>query len=220
MLDVANARDSVAGVVGWVDLTQPPELVARRLEGLRERLKLCAIRHLVEFEADDDWLLRADVLEGLGVLERMDVPYDLLLRPRHLAHVPRLSEKLLELDMVTDHIAKPNIKSGVLDPWRADIKAAAANPRMMCKLSGMITKADHERWKPDDLVSYVGTVVEAFGTDRVMFGSDWSVSTLAGSYEQAHSALRHALSTVQGGLDLTVEQSVFHDNTRRFYGLG
>ena len=219
MLDVADAHDSVAGVVGWIDLTQPVELVSRDIEGLRERPKLCAIRHLVEFEADDDWLLRPDVLAGLDVLERMDVPYDLLLRPRHLTRVPAISDKLPELDMVIDHIAKPDIKGGVLDPWRADIKVAAENPRMMCKLSGMVTEADHEIWKPDDLVPYVGTVVEAFGTDRVMFGSDWPVSTLAGSYEQVHSALRHALSVVLGGLDLTVEQAVFHDNAQRFYGL-
>ena len=199
MLDVADAHDSVAGVVGWVDLTQPAELVARDLEDLGKRPKLHAIRHLVEFEADDEWLLRPD---GLGVLERMDVPYDLLLRPRHLTRVAPLSEKLPDLDMVIDHIAKPDIKGAVLDPWRADVKAAAKNPRIMCKLSGMVTEADHQGWKPDDLVPYVETVVEAFGTDRVMFGSDWPVSTLAGTYERVYSALRHALAVVLGGLDL------------------
>ena len=219
MLDVADAHDSVAGVVGWLDLTQPEELVERDIQALRERPKLRAIRHLVEFESDDDWLLRRDVLRGLAVLESAGVPYDLLLRPRHLSRVPALSDRLPEMDMVIDHIAKPDIKGAVLDPWRADIRAAAENPRVMCKLSGMVTEADHRSWKPDDLVPYVGIVVEAFGADRVMFGSDWPVSTLAGTYAEVHTALRHALSTVLGGLDLTVEQAVFHDNARRFYGL-
>ncbi len=219
MLDVADSHDSVAGVVGWVDLTQPAEIVERDIQALSARPKLCAIRHLVEFESDDDWLLRRDVLEGLAVLESAGIPYDLLLRPRHLSRVPVLSDRLPEMDMVIDHIAKPDIRGAVLDPWRADIMAAAENPRIMCKLSGMVTEADHQSWKPDDLVPYVGTVVEAFGTDRVMFGSDWPVSTLAGTYAQVHSALRHALGTVLGGLDLTVEQAVFHDNAQRFYRL-
>lgn len=118
MLDVADAHDSVAGVVGWVDLTQPTELVAHDLEDLGRRPKFRAIRHLVEFEADDDWLLRPDALAGLGVAEKLNVPYDLLLRPRHLARVPHLSEKLPDLDMVIDHIAKPDIKGGVEVPPR------------------------------------------------------------------------------------------------------
>ena len=118
MLELADANDSIVGVVGWVDLAQPPERVESDLEGLRWNPKFCGIRHLVEFEHDDQWLLRPDVVAGLGVLEKNGIPYDLLLRPRHLPSVPALSERLADLDMVIDHIAKPDIKGGVEVPPR------------------------------------------------------------------------------------------------------
>ena len=219
-LELAGAHESIAGVVGWIDLTQPVEKVQSDLDGLRSNPKLCGIRYLVEFEADDDWLLRPAVVSGLGVLERTGVPYDLLLRPRHLSRLPALSAKLSGLDMVIDHIAKPNIKRGVLEPWRRDLRLASENPRVLCKLSGMITEADVEAWKPDDLTPYVEAALEAFGTERVMFGSDWPVSTLAGSYDQVYSALQHALRQVLGDPDKDVERAIFHGNAQRFYSLG
>ena len=219
LLELANAHASIAGVVGWVDLSMPPDRVSSHLEGLRQNPKLCGIRNLVEFEHDDDWLLRPEVVAGLRVLEKAGVPYDLLLKPRHLARVPALSDQLPDLDMVIDHIAKPDIKSGTLEPWRSDMRTASENPRVLCKLSGMVTEADHQAWKPDDLVPYVETALEAFGTDRVMYGSDWPVSTLAGGYDQAHSALRYALSKVLGDYNEAVERAIFHDNAARFYNL-
>ncbi len=219
MLDLADYHDSIAGVVGWVDLTRPVEQVASSLEALRTHPKLVGIRHLSQFEPDDDWLLRPNVVAGLGVLARMDVPYDLLINPVQLSRVPRLSEQCPDLNMVIDHLAKPYIKRGALEPWARDMQAAAANPRLYCKLSGMITEADAQNWKNDDLVPYVEVVLKAFGVERVMYGSDWPVATLAGSYAQVHDALRYCLERILGTMSETVEQAIFHNNAARFYSL-
>jgi L-fuconolactonase len=218
-LEIAGAHPWIAGVVGWLDLAEPPERLEAALADLARNPKLVALRHLVEFEADDDWLLRPQVVAGLRVLEKREIAYDLLLKPRHLKRVPALSEQLPGLRMVIDHIAKPDIANGVRDPWQADLAAAAQNPRLYCKLSGMVTEADHAAWKPADLVPYVEAALRAFGVERLMFGSDWPVCTLAGSYGQVHSALRQALDQILGGLDEATERAVFRDNAIRFYRL-
>ena len=215
MLDLARNHPSIAGVVGWVDLTQPTDAIARRLEALRRDPRLVGIRHLVHEEADVDWLRRADVVRGLAVLEAQDVPFDLLLRPPHLRHVPWLSERLPRLRMVIDHIAKPRIRDRAMQPWAAEIEAAAANPNVWCKVSGMITEADHRTWTAEDLAPYVATTMRAFGPDRLMFGSDWPVCTLAGSYDRVLAALRQVL----GGGDRATESRIFDGSVRAFYGL-
>jgi L-fuconolactonase len=216
MLDLAQQATSIAGVVGWVDLTQSPEAIESSLDRLRaDPGRLVGIRHLVHEEPDDDWLIRPDVLRGLAVLEARDEPFDLLLRPRHLAHVPRLSERLPGLRMVIDHIAKPLIRDHVIQPWARDLGAAAENPNVWCKVSGMITEADHARWVPADLAQFVERTLQAFGPDRVMYGSDWPVCTLAGSYERVIGALREVL----GGVDGSTESAIFERSARAFYGL-
>jgi L-fuconolactonase len=216
MLDLARRRTSIVGVVGWVDLTQPAEAIESALDRLRsESDRLVGIRHLVHEEPDDDWLIRPDVLRGLAVLEALDVPFDLLLRPRHLVHVPRLSERLPRLRMVIDHIAKPLIRERSIEPWASDLGAAAENPRVWCKVSGMITEADHVRWLPADLAPYVERTLQAFGPNRLMYGSDWPVCTLAGSYERVIAALRDVL----GGIDEASEAAIFARSATTFYGL-
>jgi len=213
MLRLADAHPSIAGVVGWVDLTQDPNTVSRDLESLRNHRRLVGIRHLVHEEPNADWLARDDVARGLAVLEDLDVPFDLLLRPRHLAHVPRLSEKFPDLRMVIDHIAKPEIREHQVESWRSGITAAAQNPNVWCKLSGMITEADLASWTSDDLAPYVQTTLDAFGPDRLMYGSDWPVCTLAGSYTQVIGALRSVL----GAIDAAVETEIFGGSAVRFY---
>jgi L-fucono-1,5-lactonase len=215
MLDQAHGQDSIAGVVGWVDLTWAPESIEADLGELRRDRKLVGIRHLVHDEPDVDWLVRAEVLRGLGVLEAMDVPFDLLLRPPHLRHVPRLSERLPRLRMVVDHVAKPLIREAVLEPWASELAAAAENEHVWCKLSGMITEADHASWTPDDLAPYVESAMRSFGPGRLMFGSDWPVCTLAGSYQRVIDALRLVLR----GVDAETEASIFGANARAFYRL-
>jgi L-fuconolactonase len=215
LLDLARSTPSIAGVVGWIDLQAPADEVETNLEALRREPNLVGIRHLVHEERDDEWLARPAVIHGLGVLERHDVPYDLLLRPRHLHHLPHLSERLPRLRMVIDHIAKPLIREGRMEPWAADFRAAAANPNVWCKLSGMITEADHAAWSPEDLAPYVEVALDAFGVERLMFGSDWPVCTLAGTYGQVVGALR----TVLGSIDPEVEARLFGGSAARFYGI-
>jgi L-fuconolactonase len=215
LLDLAATRASIAGVVGWVDLEAPVDEIESTLTGLLEDPRLAGIRHLVHEEPDDDWLIRPAVLRGLGVLERHDVPYDLLLRPRHLPHVPALSERLPGLRMVVDHIAKPLIAEGRMEPWATDFGTAAANPNVWCKLSGMITEADHLSWTSDDLAPYIEVALDAFGPDRLMYGSDWPVCTLAGSYARVIGALR----TVLGSIDDEVEARLFGGSSAEFYGI-
>jgi L-fuconolactonase len=213
MLRLADAHQTIAGVVGWVDLTRDPDVVEREVRRLRRNPRLVGIRHLVHEEPDDDWLARDDVGRGLAVLQDLDVPFDLLLRPRHLVHVPRLSEQLPRLRMVIDHIAKPEIRERRIEPWATDIKVAAENPNVWCKLSGMITEADHASWTSADLAPFVETTLDAFGPGRLMYGSDWPVCTLAGSYDRVIGALRSVL----GGIDPGVETLIFGASAVGFY---
>ncbi len=219
LLKLAQNTESIAGVVGWVNLAQPAQLVQRDLESLSGASKLVGLRHLAQFETDEEWLLRPDVIAGLTILQQRGLPFDLLLTPEQLKVVPQLSEKLPDLDMVINHLAKPYIKDRKLKPWADDMRLAAQNPRVFCKLSGMITEADHKLWTPDDLTPYVETVLEAFGPNRVMYGSDWPVCTLAGSYDQVYEALLYNLRKVLGRLDEKTEQAIFHDSAAHFYRL-
>jgi L-fuconolactonase len=213
MLGLAASHATIAGVVGWADLTQDPDALRLELGALRHDPGLVGIRHLVHEEPDDDWLLRADVQRGLAVLEEQGVPFDLLLRPRHLSQVPLLSQRLPRLRMVIDHIAKPQIGERQIEPWAGRLKAAAENPNVWCKLSGMITEASHAAWTADDLAPYVQATLDAFGPERLMYGSDWPVCTLAGSYEQVIGALRHVL----GDVDPRTEARIFGGAALSFY---
>ena len=212
-LELAGEHGCIAGVVGWVDLTDPG--VGDVLDELRAGTKLVGIRHVVQGEPDDDWVVRADVLRGLAELPGRGLTFDLLFLPRHLKHVPTLARRLPDLPMVIDHIAKPPIKAGRFDGWREDMAAAAAFPNVCCKLSGMITEADHQRWKPADLKPYVEHVIDCFGFDRVMFGSDWPVCLLAGSYERMLNALVECLDE-PGDAEAAW---LWSETARRFYGL-
>jgi L-fuconolactonase len=215
LLELADRTPSIAGVVGWVDLLMPEEALEGELAGLAADPRLVGARHLIHDEPDPDWMVRPEVLRGLAVLDRLSVPFDLLLRPRHLRHVPRLSELLPGLRMVIDHVAKPDIRGGRTEPWAAQLRIAAENPNVWCKLSGMVTEAHHEVWRPSDLAPYVDSALEAFGVDRLMYGSDWPVCTLAASYEQVIGALREVL----GSIDPVTESRLFGGTAAAFYRL-
>jgi len=213
LLDVADANEFVRAVVGWVDLTDP--LLGRTLDELQLRPKFKGIRHLVHDEPDDNWLLRPAVLTGLAELARRNLPYDLLLRPRHLPLVPRIAERVPELRMVIDHIAKPDIAAQIMEPWARDIEAAAKAPQVYCKLSGMITEADAKSWKPDHLKPYVTHVMQVFGPDRLMFGSDWPVCLLAGSWKEVLAAFTQAI----GPQPIDTRERLLGGTAQEFYGL-
>lgn len=190
----AADNDFVAGAVGWVDLTDPAVGdVLDELQAGPNGSKLVGVRHQVEDEPDADWLVRDDVQRGLKAVAQRGLVYDLLLRPPNLPAAVKAVRALPEARFVVDHIAKPLIKAGELEPWESLLREVAASPNVWCKLSGLITEADRENWKTADLVPYVERVVDMFGTERLLFGSDWPVVLLAGSYKDAVDSTLEAL---------------------------
>lgn len=213
-LSLADRHEFIAGVVGWIDLASP-DCEAQLLE-FREHPRFVGVRHITQDEPDDDFIVRPDVLRGLRVLERHQVPFDLLFYVRHLRHAATLARQLPGLPLVIDHLAKPRIKQRSIDDWLPHMQEAAACPNLFCKLSGMVTEADRDLWTPDDLKPYVQAALELFGPSRCMFGSDWPVCELAGSYEQVHQALVEAA----GPLSPAESAELFRGTALRFYGLG
>jgi L-fuconolactonase len=188
LLELAAAEPALAGVVGWVDLTVPD--VADRLAALRERPggdRLVGIRHPVQDEPDPRWLGRADVRRGLAALADAGLAYDLLLVPSQLPAAIETVATLPGLRFVLDHAAKPRIADGVLEPWRTELRALAAHGNVTVKLSGLVTEAAPS-WTVTQLRPYADAVLDAFGPERTMFGSDWPVCTLAGGYDDVIGA--------------------------------
>jgi L-fuconolactonase len=212
-LDLAERHPFIAGVVGWVDLAA--EDCERQLLELKGRSKFVGIRHVTQDEPDDDFIVRDDVVRGLKALERLGVPFDLLFYVKHLRHVPNLAAQLPDLPMVIDHLAKPRIKDHTTDGWLDHFKAAAKYPNVFCKLSGMVTEADWSSWTVKDLRPYVSAALDAFGPERLMFGSDWPVCELAATYGQVKEALSEAL----GPLSDTEHSRIFGGTATQFYSL-
>ncbi|MEU0300918.1 amidohydrolase family protein [Streptomyces sp. NPDC006175] len=215
---LALAHDStlVAGVVGWTDLTAPD--VAGTLAGLRALPggdRLVGIRHQVQAEPDPEWLLRPDVLRGLRAVAAAGLTYDLLVRPHQLPAATRAAALLPELTFVLDHAGKPPVARGAVDPWAGDLRALAALPNAVCKLSGLVTEADPRTWTVEDLRPYADTVIDAFGPGRTMFGSDWPVCRLAASYTEVLDVARE----LTGRLGEDGQRSVLSETARRVYGL-
>lgn len=213
LLELADQNPWILGVVAWVDLTSPR--IGERLDQLQQHPKFKGVRHPVHDEADDRWLLRDDVLAGLRELERRGLPYDLMLRPRHLPLVPELVERLPKLRMVIDHIAKPEIAAGKMEGWDREMERIAELPQICVKVSGMITEADHRNWKADDLRPYVQHVVKLFGPDRLLFGSDWPVCRMAGHWKHVLAAFTQAL----GAFPADLRAKILGETATRFYRL-
>ena len=216
-LRVAADTGFVEGVVGWVDLTAPSvaDDLDELLDGATGR-RLVGIRHQVHDEPDPDWLGRADVRRGLAAVQRRGLAYDLLLRARELPAAAAVVRDLPGLSFVVDHIAKPRIADGHDDPWTRGMPALAAEPNVSCKLSGMVTEADWATWTPGDLRPFVARVVDWFTPDRLLFGSDWPVCLLAGSYGAVVEGLGAALP------ELSPDElaRVFGGTARRVYRIG
>lgn len=216
-LALAGESDLVAGVVGWADLTSTA--VPETLSALRSGpggARLAGIRHLVQGEPDSRWLARPDVRRGLRAVAGAGLAYDLLTLPHQLPAAIDTVRALPGLTFVLDHLSKPPIASGELQPWAALVRELATLPNVSCKLSGMVTEAGGPGWTVAGLRPYAETVLDAFGPSRVMFGSDWPVCLLAASYADVVSA----------ALELTAELTqdeqaqVFGGTAARAYGLG
>ena len=213
LLEIAARTDFVAGVVGWLDLDS--DGFAGRLAHYRRNPLFVGVRPMLQGLDDDAFILRPRVIESLKRLAAENVPFDILTFPRHLPHVARALDQVPDLRAVVDHISKPMIAERNLDPWRHDIAAVAAFPNVSVKISGMVTEARAD-WSVEDFRPYVDHVVEVFGEDRMMFGSDWPVSTLAASHAEVCNLARTLLAPHLGPAGI---EKVFHTNAARFYGV-
>jgi L-fuconolactonase len=213
-LATAVAEPVIAGVVGWVDLAAPD--VADRLAELASQGPLAGIRHQVENEPDDDWLLRPEIMAGLSRVASAGLAYDLLVRPAQLPAATEVALRLPELRLVLDHAAKPPIAAGGWEPWASGVAALAARENVVCKLSGLVTEADWTAWEVGHLRRYTDHVLEVFGPERLLFGSDWPVCELAASYE----VVLDAAVALTGSLSDAERLAVFEHNACRTYGLG
>lgn len=214
LLELAAAHSEIAGVVGWVDLLS--EDVSERLGYFSRFKKLRGFRHVLQSEADDRFMMRKDFLRGIGCLSQYRFTYDILIYTRHLPVAIEFVRQFPEQKFVLDHLAKPPIKAGELDPWAHDIRALAAHTNVWCKLSGMVTEADWKSWNHFDFQPYIDVVFEAFGSDRLMFGSDWPVCLVAGTYAQVKKIVEDYTSD----LSACEKDDIFGMNAARFYGLG
>lgn len=215
-LALAAGHGLVAGVVGWTDLTRPD--IADELSRLRELPGgpfLKGIRHQVQGEPDPQWLLRKEVQRGLAAVATAGLVYDLVVLPHQLPACAEAAAALPQLTFVLDHLGKPPVATGEREPWACALRAFAALPNTVAKLSGLVTEADPASWTTADLRPYTDTALEAFGPDRLMFGSDWPVCTLAATYTQVHTAMSEATADL-GDAD---RRALFEGTATAVYGL-
>jgi len=214
LLELAGQHEFIKGVVGWVDLLSAD--LPRQLEGFASDPKLVGVRHIVQDEPDDEFMLRTAFMNGISRLRQFDLTYDLLLFPKHLRAAAQLAHKFPEQPFVLDHIAKPRIAEGLLSPWREDLQELARCPNVFCKLSGMVTEAAWNQWKPADFFLYLDTVFEAFTPERLMIGSDWPVCTLAADYA---STMQIVIKYVEQ-FPPQARSGILGGNCARFYKIG
>jgi L-fuconolactonase len=213
LLELADRYPFIAGVVGWVDLAGSD--VAGQLDEFVAYPKFKGVRHLVESEPSDDWLVQPAVLDGFRVLASYGIPYDMLVHTRHLKHVVTVAKECPELPLVVDHLAKPPIAAGEFDQWSREIGRVAGYSNVSCKISGLVTEADVQNWTSEDLRPYVNRAVELFGPGRLIFGSDYPVCLLAASYKQV---LDSALGLLGHLGDASIE-NIFRRSAINFYKL-
>lgn len=213
LLGLAEASPLIKGVVGWVDL-RSPELPAQ-LTQYASHPRLVGVRHVVQDEPDDRFMLGPDFLRGIAHLREYELTYDLLVFPRQLRAAVELAAAFPEQPFVLDHIAKPPIATGDLRGWASLIIELAARPNVCCKVSGMVTEADWQKWRPADFQPFLDVVFTAFGPERVMYGSDWPVCLLAGTYSRVYELARDYVRP----LGAEVEARFFGGNAAEFYGL-
>lgn len=211
LLELAEHHAIIKGVVGWVDLRSPK--VEHDLAALAPHPKFRGVRHVVQDEPDPDFMLGPDFLRGIGLLKNFNLTYDLLIYPSQLPAAIQLVHRFPEQSFVLDHLAKPPIKEGTLEPWATHISELAKAPNVLCKVSGMVTEADHAAWQPADFLPYLEVVFEAFGENRLMFGSDWPVCLLAASYPQTYSLVEEFTRS----LSPSAREKFFGGNAAQFY---
>jgi L-fuconolactonase len=195
LLALADAHPFIAGVVGWVDLQS--ERAQAQLEQLASQPRLVGVRHIVQSEPDDRFLLRPAFCRGIELLEPFGLTYDILVYPRHLPVAADFVARFPQQAFVLDHLGKPDVRSGAIKAWEKDLRRLAEFPNVVCKLSGLVTEADSTRWSPAQLGPYLDVAFDCFGAQRLMIGSDWPVCTVAADY----------LRTMRGVIDYVSSRS-------------
>lgn len=213
LLSLAEASPLIKAVVGWVDLQS--EQVGDQLAELTRHPRFRGVRHVAQDEPDDRFLVRPEVVRGIARLAEFGLTYDLLIFPRQLPAAIELVGRFPHQPFVLDHIAKPPLRTGELSPWHEQLRELAAFPNVMCKLSGMVTEADHARWQPGDLRPFLDGVFAAFGPERLMYGSDWPVCLLAADYDRQLAVVRDYVREHCRA----AEPAIFGGNAAQFYGL-
>jgi L-fuconolactonase len=213
LLELAASRDIIKGVVGWVPLVSSD--VATHLERGEARPKLRGVRHVLQGEPDDFYMLWADFNNGIRALKDHSLVYDILIFERHLPQTTEFVDRHPSQVFLLDHIAKPCIREDILEPWRTYIRELARRENLYCKLSGVVTEADFDSWTPEQVQPYIETVLEAFSTKRVMFGSDWPVCLVASGYSRWVKTVEQFASR----LSPTEQQQLFGVTATRAYKL-
>jgi len=211
LLQMANETPWIKGVVGWVNLCAQD--IENQLAELSQNKKLVGVRHVIHDEADDLFMLRDDFRNGISCLGKYGLTFDLLLFPKHLKIAATLVCEFPDQLFVVDHISKPMIGRGILEPWKTDIQRIAQYPNVWCKLSGMVTEAVWDSWDQETFIPYLDVIFGAFGPNRLMIGSDWPVCLLGGSY----SKITGIVSTYLEKFDSTTKSRIMGENCNVFY---
>lgn len=214
ILELADQEETILGVVGYLDLADPHWWDHHR--EFSKHPKYVGFRIMIQDMSDPSQVLKPQFIEALKFFEQEDVPVDLLVVSSQLDILIEMLNQVPNLRGVLDHLGKPPIAEGRMDPWEKQIEKLARFPRLYCKLSGMVTEADHQNWKKEHFVPYVQKVIQAFGPDRVMYGSDWPVCLLAAEYDDVINVLLHALPQEWGEAEM---QKCFGENAKTFYKL-
>ena len=213
LLQLADRSPRILGVVGWVDLCSSE--CRAQLKELSANAKLVGIRHIVQSEPDDRYLLREDFLRGISQLEEFDLAYDILIYTRHLPVASEFVAKFTHQRFVLDHLAKPQIKSHEVTSWAQGVRRLAEFPNVFCKLSGLVTEADWRYWTPEEIAPYLDIAFEAFGPSRLMIGSDWPVCLVASAYGRTINVVRDYLQKYPP----EAREAVMGGNAQRFWSL-
>jgi len=213
LLELAQNNSFIKGIVGWVDLKSSS--VEQDLEKFAAYKKFKGVRHLLQDEDDDRYMLQPDFKKGLSQLKKFDLTYDILIYPRHIKYACTLVYEFPHQKFIVDHLAKPLIKEGKIELWKKDIRKLAKADNVFCKLSGMVTEANWNSWKQDDFIPYMEIILEAFCPNRLLFGSNWPVCTVAAKYEQVLGIVTNFINS----LSQAEQAHIMGQNAIDFYNL-